>query len=83
MNNSRVPETFEDFVRHRVGKNIRRMRRANNWTMTKLSQLTGFSDHVISRWEGGLTVPNTVSLLWLCKRTGWKVSDILGGTKDG
>ena len=70
-------------VRHRIAYNLREMRMRHNMTLSALHQRTGLSWKVLENWELEKTSPSVERLMWLCKCTGWKLSEILGGLKDG
>jgi predicted DNA-binding transcriptional regulator AlpA len=44
---------------------------------------TGIQRETIYHWEHADRTPKITQLLWLCKCTGWKLSEIIGGGKNG
>ena len=83
MNYNIGPKEFSESVRKRIGRNIRSMREEEGLTPYQLTQITGLSWHTIQKWELGLNAPTVDRLLWFCRTTGWKLSEIIGGGKDG
>ena len=78
-----MPEEWRDAVRRRIGRNIRKKRMASGKTHNQLYAETGISRLTLMYWESGERCPRMDDLLWLCKKTGWKLSELLGGNKDG
>lgn len=74
---------FDEAVRKKVARNIRKMRTGMGWSIQYLADLIGLSWRTIYYWEHGRMSPSLSNLLWMCKQTGWKVSEILGGNRDG
>ena len=81
-NSVKIPDAFDDRIRHIVGKNIRKTRKKNNMSLVELYRKTNISDGTIRHWEMGVQAPNIVSLMWLCKCTGWRMGDLLRTKED-
>lgn len=77
-----MPENWSRGVVRTIGTGIRVLRKKRNWTLWQLQCATGISWHTLDNWETGQTAPRTDKLLWLCKTTGWKLTDILTGGKN-
>lgn len=56
------------------GDRLSRLRKENNYTQEQLAQLLGVSRQAISKWESGLTYPETEKLI--------RMSDLLGCSLD-
>lgn len=78
--NQKPDEWSETVLRH-IGKNLRRKRQDAGWTINRMYAETGIARITIMRWESGKRSPKLDDLLWVCKCTGWKLSEILGGAK--
>ena len=74
---------FDEAVRKKVARNIRKMRTGSGWTVEHLADIVGVSWHTVYKWEHARMSPSLSNMLWMCKQTGWKVADILGGNRDG
>jgi transcriptional regulator with XRE-family HTH domain len=78
---NQMPGEWSEAVLRRVGKNIRKKRTAAGWTINRMYAETGIARVTIMRWESGKRSPKLDDLLWVCKCTGWRLSEILGGAK--
>lgn len=78
--NQKPDEWSETVLRH-VGKNLRRLRQDAWWTINRMYAETGIARITIERWESGKRSPKLDDILWVCKRTGWKLAEIIGGAK--
>lgn len=76
-------EAFDEAVRKKVGRNIKKLRTGYGWTIQYLSDLIGLSWHTVYKWEHARISPSVPHMLWLCKCTGWKLSEILGDGPSG
>jgi len=76
-----MPPEWEGRINTLVGKNIKRLRTQSGWSVNELYARTGIQRITINRWELGIRSPKICTLLWLCKCTGWKLADIIGGKR--
>ena len=70
-------EIWLQAIKKRIGRNIKQLRLADGLSGNYLYHLTGITKTTIYGWEKGEFSPPLDKLLWLCKKTGWKLSDIL------
>lgn len=75
------PDDWSEAVLRHVGRNIRKMRQDAGWTINRMYAETGIARITIERWESGQRAPKLDDILWVCKRTGWRLSEIIGGAK--
>ena len=75
------PDEWSATILQHVGRNIRKMRKDAGWTINRMYAETGIARITIERWESGKRAPKLDDILWVCKRTGWKLSEIIGGSK--
>jgi len=73
---------FSEKVRKRISVNLKRLRARSGWTQYQVANISGLSWHTIEKWEAGYNAPTVDKLMILCKSTGWKLAEILGGAKD-
>lgn len=78
-----MPDEWRDAVRQKIGRNIRKKRVSANLNFNELYAETGIQRVTLMRWESGERSPRLDDLLWLCKCTGWRLSEILGGQNNG
>ena len=62
----------------KLGENIRRLRRAINWTQDDLADRLGTTAQSVSRWESGLTYPDMELLPVLASLFSVTVDELLG-----
>lgn len=62
----------------KIGKFISDERKAKGYTQKQLSELLGISDKTISKWECGLSVPDSSMLIILANELDTTVSELLG-----
>lgn len=74
-----MADEYELRMKRRIGQNIKRIRTSHGWTQYRLASTCGLAWHTIQKWEQGVSEPSVVKLMKLCRRTGWKLSDILKG----
>lgn len=74
-----MPDEWGSAIRRRIGRNIRKKRVESGWTYNHMYAETGIQRQTIFYWENGERSPRVDMLLWMCKKTGWKLSEILGG----
>lgn len=79
---NQMPDEWSETVLRHVGKNIRRKRTAAGWTINRMYAETGIARVTIMRWESGERSPKIDDLLWVCKCTGWRLGELLGGAKN-
>ena len=72
-----LDEEWLQGMNNRIGRNIRNLRTAAGWSGKQVYHITGISQDTLYHWENGERSPDMGKLLWLCKKTGWKLSDIL------
>ena len=78
---NQMPDAWADDVLTRIGQNIRKKRTEAGWSLNQMYDETGISRQTIFYWESKQRAPRIDDLLWMCERTGWELSDILGGGK--
>lgn len=66
-------------VRRRLGKNLKHLRKLRDWTIYDVSSRSQISWHTIHNWECGKNAPNVDMLIWLCRKVGWRLGDVLHG----
>ena len=66
-------------VRKRLGKNLRHLRKLKQWTIYDVAKRSDISWHTIHNWETGKNSPNVDALIWLCRKIGWRLGDVLRG----
>ena len=52
-----------------------------NLTQKQLAERLGITDKAISKWENGVTMPDTSIMLELCDILGISVNELLSGEK--
>lgn len=73
---------FTDFAHDMIMNNLAAAMERHNVTKGSLSQKTGISWKAIENWSLGKCDPSLVKILLLCHRTGWDLSEIIGGILD-
>lgn len=63
----------------KIGKFIASMRKNKNMTQKELAEKLGLSDKAVSKWETGNGLPDTGSMIELCRILGISVNDLLSG----
>lgn len=76
-------DEFDEAVRKKVGRNIKKLRTGQRWTIQYLADLIGLSWHTVYKWEHARISPSVPHMLWLCRKTGWKLSEVLGTGPSG
>lgn len=79
---NQMPDEWSEAVLKRIGKNIRKKRMEAGWTINRMYAETGIARVTIMRWESGERAPKIDDLLWVCKCTGWRLGDLLGGARN-
>ena len=65
----------------RIGKFIAVCRKENQLTQLQLAEKLGITDKAISKWERGITMPDTSIMLELCDILKISVNELLSGEK--
>ena len=65
----------------KIGKFIAECRKKVNLTQMQLSEKLGITDKAISKWERGVSMPDTSIMLELCDILGISVNELLSGEK--
>ncbi len=65
----------------KIGKFIAECRKQKNLTQMQLSEKLGITDKAISKWERGITMPDSSIMLELCDILGISVNELLSGEK--
>ena len=66
----------------KIGKFIAECRKNANLTQMQLSEKLGITDKAISKWERGISMPDTSIMLELCDILGISVNELLSGEKN-
>ena len=65
----------------KIGRFIAQRRKSANLTQLQLAEKLGITDKAISKWERGITMPDTAIMLELCDILGISVNELLCGEK--
>ena len=65
----------------KIGRLIADRRKTAKLTQLQLAEKLGITDKAISKWERGLTMPDTSIMLELCDILGISVNELLSGEK--
>ena len=65
----------------KIGRFIAEQRKKVNLTQAQLSEKLGITDKAVSKWERGLTMPDTSLMLELCDILKISVNELLSGEK--
>ena len=65
----------------RIGRFIAVRRKRANLTQLQLADRLGITDKAVSKWERGITMPDTSIMLELCDILGISVNELLSGEK--
>ena len=65
----------------KIGKFIAECRKEKGLTQMQLSEKLGITDKAVSKWERGITMPDTSIMLELCDILGISVNELLNGEK--
>ena len=65
----------------KIGRFIADRRKAAKLTQLQVAEKLGITDKAISKWERGLTMPDTSIMLELCDILGISVNELLSGEK--
>ena len=77
-----MPEEWRDGLNQRIGQNLRRKRIESNLTFNGIYARTGIDRYTIYKYESGKRTMRLDNLIWICKKMGWRLSDIIGGGRD-
>ena len=65
----------------KIGKFIAECRKSVNLTQLQLAEKLGITDKAISKWERGISMPDTSIMLELCEILGISVNELLSGER--
>ena len=65
----------------KIGKFIAECRKTKNLTQMQLAEKLGITDKAISKWERGIAMPDSSTMLELCDILGINVNELLSGEK--
>ena len=65
----------------KIGRFIAECRKQKDLTQMQLSEKLGITDKAISKWERGITMPDSSIMLELCDILGISVNELLSGEK--
>ena len=65
----------------RIGRFIAECRKKKNLTQMQLAEMLNITDKAVSKWERGITMPDTSLMLELCDILGISVNELLSGEK--
>ena len=65
----------------KIGRFIADCRKKSNLTQLQLAEKLGITDKAISKWERGITMPDSSIMLELCDILGINVNELLSGEK--
>ena len=65
----------------KIGRFIAQCRKKVNLTQLQLADKLGITDKAVSKWERGITMPDTSIMLELCDILGISVNELLSGEK--
>ena len=65
----------------KIGGFIAKCRKKANLTQMQLAEKLDITDKAVSKWERGITMPDTSIMLELCKILGISVNELLSGEK--
>ena len=65
----------------KIGKFIAECRKLVNLTQLQLAEKLGITDKAISKWERGISMPDTSIMLELCEILGISVNELLSGER--
>ena len=65
----------------KIGKFIAECRKQKNLTQMQLSEKLGITDKAISKWERGISMPDSSIMIELCDILGISVNELLSGEK--
>lgn len=66
-----------------IAGNLRQLRLRDGLTISALAARTGIGWRTIENWEKENCTPSVPKAMWLCKAMGWKMSEIIGGIRNG
>ncbi|MBR4943336.1 MAG: helix-turn-helix transcriptional regulator [Clostridia bacterium] len=66
----------------RIGKFIAECRKNKNLTQMQLAEKLNVTDKAVSKWERGISLPDTSIMLDLCKILDISVNELLSGEKN-
>jgi len=65
----------------KIGKFIAECRKQKNLSQLQLAEKLGITDKAISKWERGISKPNSSIMLELCEILDISVNELLNGEK--
>ncbi len=65
----------------KIGKFIAECRKRQNLTQMQLAEKLGITDKAVSKWERGITMPDTSIMLSLCDILRISVNELLSGER--
>ena len=60
-----------------IGEKIQKLRKQNGWSQEELASRISVSRQTLSKWELGVTVPDTENVVAICKLFQISVDDLL------
>ena len=79
---NKMTKEWREDVLTRIGQNVHRKRIEAGWTFNAMYARTGILPQTLFYWETAQRSPKIEVLLWLCKTTGWRFSEIVGKTSS-
>ena len=79
---NKMPDDWQMGMRKRIGRNLKRLRLERDWTLNYMQSQVGVDRATLWSWEQATRSPQLCNILWICKCTGWKLSDIIGGRQN-
>ena len=65
----------------KIGKFIAECRKQKNLSQLQLADMLNITDKAVSKWERGISKPNSSIMLELCEILGISVNELLNGEK--
>lgn len=75
-------DKWEKSLEERLGRNLRKKRVQAGWSLYQMSQITGVGRQTLLHYEWANRSPSIGKIMRICKTTGWKLSDLMGGGKS-
>jgi len=76
-----MAERRSDMDQIKIGKFIAECRKQKNLSQLQLAEKLGITDKAISKWERGISKPNSSIMLELCEILDISVNELLNGEK--
>lgn len=73
---------FNEVDRQRFGAFVSQLRQEKGWTQKQLAALLHISDKAVSKWETGVSIPDTALLPALAEALGVTVDELLAGNRS-